>query len=156
MNIIIRDDDDDDETISIFFFFFFFTNLREIIPLQPSYTRSRQPRKNIFEFHAWSCCARRLDQMHLDIPATMWLFSFLILISHFDAIEAKWRGGVGRWESMAYNYEEGADSKPPSDKLKTVDSKGKEVVVGTVLRAKWRKGETWYTGHVDLVNRMVC
>ena len=24
--------------------------------------------------------------------------------------------------------------------------------MGTIVRAQWRQGETWYTGHVDLVN----
>ena len=81
------------------------------------------------------------------------IFIHLFIISNqVNVIQAKWRGGIGRWKTMTYNYEEGPDAKPPPEDTKTKDSKGKEVVVGTVLRAKWRKGETWYTGHVDLVN----
>ncbi len=80
------------------------------------------------------------------------LFVLVILNNHVYKIHGKWRGGRGRWKTMTYNYEEGADARPPPDTLKTEDKDGKEVVVGTVLRAKWRKGETWYTGHVDLVN----
>ena len=84
-------------------FFFFFTNScrGRCYSTQPSITRSHLPRKSIFEFRARSCCARRSDQMRLYIPVTLWLFSFLILISHFDAIEAKWRGGR-MLESIAY------------------------------------------------------
>merc|ERR1719399_568978 len=40
----------------------------------------------------------------------------------------------------------------PRDDFTTKGVQGNTLEVGTIVRAQWRQGETWYTGHVDLVN----
>jgi hypothetical protein len=70
------------------------------------------------------------------------------------SVEGKWQGEAVRgWKKiLGFSSIPETDGAPPPDDFKTKDVKGKVVLVGTVVRAKWRQGEKFYTGYVDLVN----
>jgi SEL1 protein len=90
-----------------------------------------------------------------------WLLRGIFLALFLDAARGAW-GGTGvvknPYKRYATSYDGVVDAPKaieeslPRDDLTTKGLNGKVLQVGTIVRAQWRRGETWYTGHVDLVN----